>query len=68
MLNLMLNYYVKLNVRLLCQNFLLHSFKAITPAAEVKNLCVTFDSENTFDSYVGKVCHACYYHLQDLHL
>ena len=38
---------------------------SIIPAEEVKNLGVTLDSENTFDSHVGKVCHACYYHLQD---
>ena len=36
------------------------------PAEEVKNLGVTFDSEDTFDSHVGKVYRACYYHLRDL--
>ena len=25
-----------------------------------------FDSEDTFVSHVGKVCHACYYHVRDL--
>ena len=39
---------------------------SITPAEEVKSLGVTFDSEKTFDSHVGKVCHACYYYLRDL--
>ena len=38
---------------------------SITPAEKVKNLCVTPDSEDTFDSHTGKVCRACYYHLQD---
>ena len=36
------------------------------PEDEVKNLGVTFDSYDTFDSHVGKVCRACYYHLRDL--
>ena len=31
-----------------------------------KSVALTFDSENTFDSPVGKVCYACYYHLRDL--
>ena len=33
---------------------------------EIKNLGVIFDSENTFDTNLGKVCHAPYYHLRDL--
>ena len=36
---------------------------SIIPAEELK---ITFDSENTFDSYVGKVCHACYYQIKFL--
>ena len=27
---------------------------------------VTFNSYNTFDNYIAKVCHACYYHLRDM--
>ena len=33
---------------------------------EVKNLGVIFDSDNSFDNHVAKVCQACYYHLRDL--
>ena len=33
---------------------------------EVKNLGVIFDSDNSFDNHVAKVCRACYYHLCDL--
>ena len=33
---------------------------------EVKNLGVIFDSDNSFDNHVAKVCRACYYHLRDL--
>ena len=33
---------------------------------EVKNLGVIFNSDNSFDSHVAKVCQACYYHLSDL--
>ena len=29
---------------------------SITPAKEIKNLGVTFDTENTFDNHIGKVC------------
>ena len=36
------------------------------PAEDVKNLGVTFDLEESFDSHVGTVCCACYYHLRDL--
>ena len=32
----------------------------------VNNLGVTFDSGNTFNSHITKVCHACYYHVKDL--
>ena len=39
---------------------------SIIPAEEVKNLGVTFDSEDIFGSEVSKVCHACYYHLRCL--
>ena len=40
---------------------------SITLAEKVKiKLGVTFDSENTFDSHVGKVCCACYYNHRDL--
>ena len=39
---------------------------SIMPAGEEKNTGVTFDSEDTFDRNVGKVCHVCYYHLRDL--
>ena len=38
----------------------------ISPSVEVKNLGVTFDSDNSFDNHVAKVCQACYYHLRDL--
>ena len=38
----------------------------ISPSVEVKNLCVTFDSDNSFDNHVAKVCRRCYYHLRDL--
>ena len=41
---------------------------SISPTNEVKNLGVTFDSENTFASHITKVCRACYYHLKDLRL
>ena len=33
---------------------------------EVKNLGVIFDSDNSFDNHVAKICRACYCHLQDL--
>ena len=39
---------------------------SITLADEVKSLDVTVDSEDTFDSHVGKVCHGCCYHPSDL--
>ena len=38
----------------------------IPPLIEVKNLGVIFDSENSFDNHVTKVCQACYSHLCDL--
>ena len=38
----------------------------ISPSVEVKNLHVIFDSDNSFDNHVAKVCRACYYHLRDL--
>ena len=38
----------------------------ISPSVEVKNLGVIFDSDNSFDNHVAKVCRACYYHLCDL--
>ena len=38
----------------------------ITPSLEVKNLGVIFDSDDSFDNHVAKVCQACYYHLRDL--
>ena len=38
----------------------------ISPSMEVKNLGVIFDSDNSFDNHVAKVCQACYYHLRDL--
>ena len=38
---------------------------SISPTNEVKNLGVTFDSENTFTSHITKVFRACYYHLKD---
>ena len=41
---------------------------SVMPAEEIKNLGVAFNSENTFDSYVGKVCHydTCLYHVKDM--
>ena len=38
----------------------------ISPSVEVKNLGVIFNSDNSFDNHVAKVCRACYYHLRDL--
>ena len=38
----------------------------ISPSVEVKNLGFIFDSDNSFDNHVVKVCQACYYHLHDL--
>ena len=38
----------------------------ISPSVEVKNLGVIFDSDNSFDNHVAKVCRACYCHLRDL--
>ena len=38
----------------------------ISPSVEVKNLGVIFDSDNSFNNHVAKVCRACYYHLRDL--
>ena len=38
----------------------------ISLSVEVKNLGVLFDSDNSFDTHVAKVCRACYYHLHDL--
>ena len=38
----------------------------ISPSVKVKNLGVIFDSDNSFDNHVAKVCRACYYHLRDL--
>ena len=35
-------------------------------SVEVKNLGVIFNSDNSFDNHVAKVCRACYYHLCDL--
>ena len=40
----------------------------ISPLVEVKNLGVIFDSDNSFDNHVAKVCRACYYHLRDLQI
>ena len=45
---------------------LFHSSKTISPSVEVENLGVIFDSDNSFDNHVAKVCRACYYHLRDL--
>ena len=39
---------------------------SISSTNVVKNLCITFDSGNTFTSHITKVCCACYYHLKDL--
>ena len=36
-----------------------------TPAEEAEQNSA-FESEDTFDSHVGKVCNACHYHLRDL--
>ena len=38
----------------------------ISPSVEVKNLGVIFDSDNSCDNHVAKICRACYYHLRDL--
>ena len=38
----------------------------ISPSVEVKNLGVIFNSDNSFDNHVAKVCRACYCHLCDL--
>ena len=38
----------------------------ISPSVEVKNLGVIFDSDNSFDNHVAKICQVCYYHLRDL--
>ena len=38
----------------------------ISPSVEVKNLGVIFESDNSFDNHVAKVCRTCYYHLCDL--
>ena len=38
----------------------------ISLLVEVKNLGVIFDSDNSFDNLVAKVCRTCYYHLRDL--
>ena len=38
----------------------------ISPSVEVKNLGVIFDSDNSFDNHVAKICRACYYHLRNL--
>ena len=38
----------------------------ISPSVEVKNLGFIFDSDNSFDNHVAKVCQACYYNLRDL--
>ena len=40
----------------------------ISPSVEVKNLGVIFDSDNSFDNHVAKICRACYYYLRDLRL
>ena len=39
---------------------------SITPAEEVKNLGVTFDTENTIGSHIYKVCCVYCYHPRDL--
>ena len=39
---------------------------SISPLVEVKNLGVIFDSDNSFDNHIAKICRACYYHLRDL--
>ena len=38
----------------------------ISRSVEVKNLGVIFESNNSFDNHVAKVCRACYYHRHDL--
>ena len=38
----------------------------ISPSVEVKNLGIIFDSDNSFDNHVAKICRACYYYLRDL--
>ena len=43
-----------------------HLQNNISPSVEVKNLGVIFDSDNSFDNHIAKVCRACYYHLRDL--
>ena len=39
---------------------------SMSPAGKVKNLGVSVDSEDTFDSYLDKICLACHYHLRYL--
>ena len=38
----------------------------ISPLVEVKILGLIFDSDNSFDNHIAKVCRACYCHLRDL--
>ena len=50
----------------LAPNFPVPLQNNISLSVEVKNLGVIFDSDNSFDNHVAKVCRACYYHLRDL--
>ena len=50
----------------LAPNFPVPLQNNISPSVEVKNLGVIFDSDNSIDNHVAKVCQACYYHLRDL--
>ena len=47
------------------QNLLLYYFIAVNASTGSKNLDVTFASENTFYSHVGKVCSVPNYHLRE---
>ena len=56
----------KSHQRVACTKFLCPTPPKQYPSVEVKNLGVIFDSDNSFDNHVAKVCRACYHHLRDL--
>ena len=39
---------------------------SITPSEDVRNLCVTLDSDFNFRKHISLTCHSCFYHIPDL--
>ena len=57
---------VKLKLNAEKPEFIIIGQKAIRESLAPNFLGVIFDSDNSFDNHVAKVCRACYYHLRDL--